>query len=53
MDNKGPKETPIPAIGVGGLVFNRKGQVLLVARRNPPEQENGISPAAGLSLEKP
>lgn len=36
MDNKGPKETPIPAIGVGGLVFNRKGQVLLVARRNPP-----------------
>lgn len=36
MDNKGRKENPIPAVGVGGLVFNREGQVLLVARRNPP-----------------
>jgi ADP-ribose pyrophosphatase YjhB (NUDIX family) len=36
MDHKERKARPIPAVGVGGLVFNREGQVLLVARRNPP-----------------
>ena len=36
MDNKVREESPIPAIGVGGLVFNHAGHVLLVARRNPP-----------------
>ncbi|MEY4683563.1 MAG: hypothetical protein RLZ25_22 [Pseudomonadota bacterium] len=36
MDNKGCRESPIPAVGVGGLVFNDQGFVLLVARKNPP-----------------
>ncbi len=32
-----PEQTyPTPAIGVGGLVFNQEGEVLLVARKNPP-----------------
>lgn len=36
MKNKGHQNNPIPAIGVGGLVFNHQGHVLLVARKNPP-----------------
>lgn len=36
MDNKGPSAPPIPAVGVGGLIFNDQGHVLLIARRNPP-----------------
>lgn len=36
MDNKDRQKNPIPAVGVGGLVFNHHGQVLLVARKNPP-----------------
>lgn len=36
MDNKVTKEKPIPAVGVGGLVFNQQGHVLLIARKNPP-----------------
>jgi len=30
-------QTLLPAIGVGGLAFNTKGQVLLVQRRYPPQ----------------
>jgi len=36
MENKERQRNPIPAIGVGGLVFDQHGRVLLVARRNPP-----------------
>lgn len=27
---------PVPAIGVGGIVFNDKGQVLMIQRNQPP-----------------
>jgi ADP-ribose pyrophosphatase YjhB (NUDIX family) len=36
MENKERQNNPVPAIGVGGLVFNHHGHVLLVARKNPP-----------------
>ncbi|MEN9680633.1 MAG: hypothetical protein RLZZ627_526 [Pseudomonadota bacterium] len=36
MENKERQNNPVPAIGVGGLVFNHYGHVLLVARKNPP-----------------
>lgn len=35
----GPKKTlPIPSIGVGGVLFNRHQQVLLIKRNQPPAQ---------------
>ncbi len=39
MESPRPAADPphLPAIGVGGLVFNSKGQVLLVQRRYPPQ----------------
>lgn len=36
MKSPSPSQYPTPAIGVGGLIFNAQGQVLLVARKNPP-----------------
>jgi ADP-ribose pyrophosphatase YjhB (NUDIX family) len=36
MDKSPDTSPPTPAIGVGGLVFNAQGQILLVARKNPP-----------------
>lgn len=31
-----PNSIPFPAIGVGGLVFNALGQILLIQRNQPP-----------------
>jgi len=37
-ENPDPRPTaPIPAIGVGGVVFDELGRVLLVRRRSPPQ----------------
>jgi 8-oxo-dGTP diphosphatase len=30
------KSLPTPAIGVGGIVFNHRGEVLLIQRNQPP-----------------
>lgn len=36
MNEKKIKSAPVPAVGVGGIVFNRRREVLLVRRNQPP-----------------
>lgn len=38
MQNKSNSLFPEPMIGVGGLLFNRRNQVLLIKRNKPPAQ---------------
>lgn len=37
MSQPNPNPQPLPLIGVGGLIFDGRGRVLLVQRANPPQ----------------
>ncbi|WP_336885030.1 NUDIX hydrolase [Methylomicrobium sp. RS1] len=49
MRNKENPSFPEPMIGVGGLLFNRQNQVLLIKRNKPPRQ--GLWSVPGGKLE--
>ena len=36
MQNNNIQSFPVPAIGVGGIVFNNQKQVLMIQRNQPP-----------------
>ncbi|GAB4270550.1 MAG: NUDIX hydrolase [Methylomicrobium sp.] len=49
MNDKNPTFFPTPAIGVGGIVFNHRDEVLLIRRNQPPA--NGYWSIPGGKLE--
>jgi len=49
MNEKKIKSAPVPAIGVGGIVFNRRREILLIRRNQPPA--SGLWSVPGGKLE--